>query len=74
MEPMLGLSHTFEHVYVIELVRSCVRSHVIGFWWAHIGPIWWLYWAYAWPMLSKKYLHFIGLMFKQFQPRPKTQT
>ena len=38
MEPMLGLSHTFEHVYVIELVRSCVRSHVIGFWWAHIGP------------------------------------
>ena len=67
---MLGLSGAFL-VCVFgrlgwKLYSKPCHGPLVGLCWV----TWWLCWAYVRPMLSKKMPPF-GLMFSQFQPRPK---
>ena len=70
MAPMLGLSCTFLACVFDrpgwKLYSKPCHGPLVGLCWV----TWWLCWAYVRPMLSKKMPPF-GLMFSQFQPRPK---
>ena len=70
MAPLLGLSCTFLACVFDrpgwKLYSKPCHGPLVGLCWV----TWWLCWAYVRPMLSKKMPPF-GLMFSQFQPRPK---
>ena len=64
-----GYPAHFWHVYLIdqlEAVFETIHGPLVGPCWV----TWWLCWAYARPILSKK-MPPSGLMLSQFQPRPK---